>query len=181
MGSRQRQQETTTKERQPARDVNRAERLRAAIALRKAGHEWETIAEQCGIPGGKSGAYHLVNRAMKHAIREDIEDLRAWEDARLNELLTVYWPKAMQGDGWSFDRVLRLMERRASLLGLNAPTKVEDVSAGPLIVYEAFPAPWLRLPGLPAEVADAAGPSPSITAAPHAGADDTNGQAVMLQ
>lgn len=132
----------TTRAAQPARDVNRAERVQAAIAMRKAGHEWGTIAERLGIRGGKGAAYHLVNAELKRRIREDVEDLRAWEDARLNEMLTVYYPKALAGDGWSFDRVLRLMERRAALLGLDMPKASQDGGNGPQTIIQAVPAVW---------------------------------------
>ena len=42
---------------------------------------------------------------------------------RLNQLLFEWWPKAME-DLAAFDRVLRLSEREAKLLGLDAPQKV---------------------------------------------------------
>ena len=43
---------------------------------------------------------------------------------RLSALDAAHWDKAMQGNGEATDRVLRIMERRAKLLGLDAPIKV---------------------------------------------------------
>lgn len=113
-------QQTATKALQPARDIVRAERVQMAVQLRKQGASWQEIATACGIRGGKGAAYHLVNAALKGALREDRVAAAELEAQRMDDLLTVYYPRAMSGDGWSFDRVLRLMERRAQLLGLDA-------------------------------------------------------------
>jgi hypothetical protein len=40
-------------------------------------------------------------------------------------LLKAMWSKAMKGDVARVDRCLRIMERRAKLLGLDAPSKQE--------------------------------------------------------
>lgn len=138
-----------TKDSQPARDINHAERVAAAIAMRKAGHQWATIAERLSIRGGKGAAYNLVNNALKANQREDVAEFRELENQRMDDLLTVYWPKAMEGDGWSFDRVLRLMERRAVLNGLDvvretAPAKptiieIPDILAQAIRGQEALP------------------------------------------
>lgn len=109
----------TTKAVQPARDINRAMRVQMAVEMRLKGCPWEEIALTCGLKGGKGAAFNLVNQALQRTLREPCEELRTLEALRLDALLTVYWPKAMAGDGWSFDRVLRLMERRALLLGLD--------------------------------------------------------------
>ena len=50
--------------------------------------------------------------------------LRVLEEYRLDALLMVLWPQVMGGDQGAVDRVLRVMQRRAALRGLDAPTKV---------------------------------------------------------
>lgn len=108
-----------TKARQPARDINRTQKILAAQQLRIAGYEWAEIATQLGIKGGKGAAYHLVNNALIQALREGDAEMREMENLRLNALHRVYWPKAMEGDGWSHDRILQQMQRRAALNGLD--------------------------------------------------------------
>ena len=120
----------TTKAQQPARDINRAQRITLATKMRIEGHEWETIAAVCGIRGGKGAAYNLVNEALKAERREATEELRTLEALRLNALLAVYYPKALDGDGWSMDRCLRIMERRALLLGLD--TRPDQIAGAQL-------------------------------------------------
>lgn len=131
--------QSTTKTQQPARDINRAQRVQLATKMRIEGHEWETIAAVCGIRGGKGAAYNLVNNALKAEQREATEELRTLEVLRLNALLAVYYPKALDGDGWSMDRVLRIMERRALLLGLDAKATAES---GPTVIQRTYPSAW---------------------------------------
>lgn len=100
-----------TKVRQPARDVNRTEKQLLAIELRKQGYEWQEIANRCGIAGGKSAAYKLVNSALKANLREATEDYRELLTMRLEQYLTVFAPKALAGDGWSLDRCLAINDR----------------------------------------------------------------------
>lgn len=115
----------TTKAQQPARDINRALRILEAQRLRVAGLEWDEIATQLGIRGGKGAAYNLVNNALIQALREGDKAMRELENRRLDALHRVYWPKALAGDGWSHDRILRQMEHRANLNKLRA----EDAAA----------------------------------------------------
>jgi|SRR5579862_3125341 len=102
----------------PLRDVNAAVRVKAAIALALAGNDWDTIAAQSGYPS-RGAAFKAVQRELERTLRPACDEYRNLESLRLDALLTVYWPKAMSGDGWSFDRVLRLMERRSALLGVD--------------------------------------------------------------
>jgi hypothetical protein len=111
----------STKAPQPARDINRAQRILEAQRLRVAGWEWEDIATQLGIRGGRGAAYVLVNNALIQALREGDKAMRELENRRLDALHVVYWPKALEGDGWSHDRILRQMEHRAALNGLKKP------------------------------------------------------------
>ena len=130
---------STTKAQQPARDINRAQRVKLATQMRIEGHEWETIAAACGIRGGKGAAYNLVNNALKAEQREASDELRTLEALRLDTLFQVYYPKALGGDGWSLDRCLRIMERRALLLGIDTKTGTENA---PTVIQRTYPAAW---------------------------------------
>ena len=52
----------------------------------------------------------------------NIEDWRAQELARLDRMQVGLWPQVIKGNHGAIDRVLRIMERRARLLGLDAAT-----------------------------------------------------------
>jgi hypothetical protein len=133
-----RRRTSATKAMQPARDLNRTARILAAIQMRIGGYEWEEIARTLGIKGGKASAYSLVNNALKQTLREAGAELRELENMRLDALHRVYWPKALAGDGWSHDRILRQMERRAALNGTDAQVSAQAIAASLLIrTYDA--------------------------------------------
>ena len=50
------------------------------------------------------------------------------EGARLDRLHQAVWDAAINGDCYAIDRVLKLMERRAKLFGLDAPNKVAQTN-----------------------------------------------------
>jgi hypothetical protein len=49
---------------------------------------------------------------------------------RLDRLLAAIWNQAIEGDGESIDRCLRIMKRRSELLGLDAPKNVKMEHGG---------------------------------------------------
>jgi hypothetical protein len=100
------------------------ERQRQALELRKAGVGFQQIADQLGY-GGPSGAFNAVARALQKVIQEPAEAVLALELARLDAMLLGLWPKARAGHASAVDRVLKLMDRRAKYLGLDAPVKVD--------------------------------------------------------
>jgi len=104
----------------PAR-ISIAERERAAL-VRKSGRTYDEIARTVGF-ADRSGAARAVQRALDATVREGADALRQLEAERLDALTAALWSKAIDGDERAVDRVLAVMERRARLLGLNAPTK----------------------------------------------------------
>ena len=65
-----------------------------------------------------------VRRALaKHSdqTKEAVEELRQLELERLDALNLAFWPKAMAGDVQAGKLVLRTIEQRSRLLGLEAP------------------------------------------------------------
>jgi hypothetical protein len=96
------------------------------LRLRLAGYSHREIAAQLGV--APSSAYKRVRHALDEINKtnlESAEQLRALELLRLDELLNALWDTAIAGDLRAVDRVLKVMERRAKLLGLDAPVKVE--------------------------------------------------------
>jgi hypothetical protein len=100
------------------------EKHRRALELRKAGLTYQVIADQIGYRG-PSTVHAAVMRELREICREPAEELRTLELERLDRLWAGVWTQAKQGHLGSIDRCLRILERRARLLGLDAPLKVE--------------------------------------------------------
>lgn len=108
------------------RRIEAVERQRKAVELRKAGMSYEAIADELGY-AGKSGAYKAVSSALTRTLQEPADELRALELARLDDMLKGLWVNARKGNVYAIDRVLKIMQRRAELLGLDAPKTVKVV------------------------------------------------------
>lgn len=104
--------------------IDAAERQRKALEARKAGASYDQIARQLGY-AGTSSAHKAVTSALRKLIQEPADELRHLELTRLDALLIVVWQQAMKGSLPAIDRAIRLMERRAKLLGLDAPLKFD--------------------------------------------------------
>lgn len=109
------------------------ERQGKALVLRQAGHTYEQIAKALGY-AQKSGAHAAVKEALKMCFREAAEEVRALELERLDSLWITFFPLAKAGDGDSLDRCLKIMARRAMLLGLDIHRHqiTARVEAGPI-------------------------------------------------
>lgn len=109
------------------------ERAQAAVALRLKGETYGEIGKALGISA--PSAYRAVARSLKRVIAktsEDADELRTLELQRLDKLLLALWPRASKGNDAAVDRVLRVMERRAKLKGLDAPVQVSGPGGGPI-------------------------------------------------
>ena len=108
------------------RKISYAERRIQALELRKAGATYEQIGKQLGVT--KQAAYKHVKKAldaMNDTIREQADDVRNIEVERLDKLWFVMYKQALSGNQGAVDRCLKIMDRRAKLLGLDAPEKTE--------------------------------------------------------
>lgn len=90
---------------------------RKVLELRRAGASFPDIEKQLKTP--HSTVYSAYRRAIARTLREPAADVRALEADRLDRIQAAVWTKAMRGDLAAVDRVLRVMERRAELLGLD--------------------------------------------------------------
>lgn len=100
------------------------ERQLEALRLRAAGHSYDQIAEQLGY-ASRCGAYKAVRSVMNKMRQEGAEEARALELERLDQLLEGVWGKAIKGQEKAISAVLRISERRARLMGLDAPSRFE--------------------------------------------------------
>ena len=119
---------------------------RKAVELRTQGWTFQRIADELGV--SVASAHNAVTRYLEETraiSREGAEEIRRLELDRLDRILATIGPLAEGGDLAAVDRVLRLQERRAHLLGLDAP-KASSV------VVDARPDVVKALMGLAVEV-----------------------------
>lgn len=133
-----------------AQRVATAKRRAEAVQMRIAGATYEQIAEALGY-SGRNAAYVDITRALEASVTEQhraAEVLRQEELMRLDVLWVEVWAvlkrehvtvsngRLVRGDDGqplrddgpvlqAVDRLLRILERRAKYLGLDAPTKHE--------------------------------------------------------
>lgn len=96
-----------------------------ALELRRMGKGYVEIAAALGI--SKSAAHRHVTAGLADAMAQvtaEAGQLKAEEISRLDAMLAGLWPDARKGQQGAVDRVLKIMERRAKLLGLDAPVKL---------------------------------------------------------
>jgi len=108
---------------------NLASRMRGqqAIKLRMAGATLDDIAKQLGFKS-PAGAYKSVMRELEATAQdmgEGTEAVRQLELKRLDQMQFPLWSQVLAGDIAATTTALRIQERRASLLGLDAPKQIE--------------------------------------------------------
>lgn len=94
-----------------------------ALELRKRGYNFRQIAQALDIT--VSSAHKTVQVAIAEIPRDNAIDVRLLELERVDRMLDAIWDAATSGDVRAIDTALRLMERRAKYLGLDAPVKAE--------------------------------------------------------
>lgn len=105
--------------------VPAAEKRAMAIELRRTGMTFDAIAVTVGF-ANRGAAFKAVQSGLREMLVDaGAEELRSLEAERLDELQRSRWEKAINGDDFALDRVLKIMKRRAELLGLDAPVKHE--------------------------------------------------------
>lgn len=111
----------------PAR-VSTTLRRAEAAALRCEGKSFRAIGEALGITA--TNARKLVIGALADVTFEAADLMRAQEGERLDALQAAVWADAMGGDVRAVVAVLRIMDARAKLFGLYAPTEVRAEVVG---------------------------------------------------
>jgi hypothetical protein len=94
------------------------------LDLRRAGFTFQRIAEEVGY-ATPSGAQRALERIMTRNVPQAPEEFRWQELDRLDRMQVALWPRAMKGDDRAISTIVRLMERRARLVGIDAPTRVQ--------------------------------------------------------
>jgi len=100
------------------RDAARAQWRRArAVELALDGKSYDFIAREIGV-SSRGNAWRTVQKALNDRVVAGVDELRELECDRLDALQVAVWAKAEQGDLKAIETVLKIMDRRARLLGL---------------------------------------------------------------
>jgi hypothetical protein len=98
-----------------------------ALRLRSRGYTYQQIADNMGC--SKPTAFERVKRALSAIPAEAAEEYRRLENDRLDTLQAIAMHEAVTKKSMqAIDRVLHIMDRRAKLLGLDAPTRTEVIT-----------------------------------------------------
>lgn len=106
--------------------VGKAINSAKALKLRLKGLNYREIGREIGVSHPQ--AYRYVIECLdqiREEMKETAEQVLMLELERLDGLTSTFYPKAIDGDIDAAGTVLRVMQRRAKLLGLDAPTKTE--------------------------------------------------------
>jgi hypothetical protein len=114
-----------------------AARQRTVMSLRIAGLGYRRIAEQTGTSHVQ--AFRDCQAALAETLAErdrETNTFRRLELARLDSAQAHIWPKVQQGDCEAVRAVVRISERRAKLLGLDAAVaqRIDLASPQPFVV-----------------------------------------------
>jgi hypothetical protein len=107
-----------------------ADRRSKAVALRLSGASFETIAALLGYTT-RGAACQDITRALEASLAEQSRSadvLREAELLRLDLLQVGAWAAAADGDPKAIEVVLKIVDRRCKLLGLDAPQRHEVIT-----------------------------------------------------
>lgn len=99
-----------------------------ALEMRRQGYLLREIGEKLGIDS--STASKLIQAALKEIVREPAEQVLHYELERLDAMFVKAYERASDREKPfnkdAVDTCIKVMERRAKLLGLDKPTKVAN-------------------------------------------------------
>ncbi len=108
--------------------IETAEARRIQIfGLRKSGASYRQIAKQLSINVATAfNAVSLTMQELKHEALANAGEYRELELTRLDQLQLNIWSQAVGGNLKAVETVIKLMDHRAKLLGLYAPTLTQS-------------------------------------------------------
>lgn len=103
--------------------VERFDRDRKCVEMRAAGNTWDEITEALGYasPGHARDRWTLMLERMPS--RGDMEEQRELELQRLDRMAVALEPKIANGDVRAVEVGIKLLERRARLIGADQPVR----------------------------------------------------------
>lgn len=114
-----------------ARKVQALEREEQILQLRIGGARYQQIADRLGIVPSTVGRALQRGMARWQAQADDLASELIWlQLERLDRLLLGIWPEAVKGNVAAIDRVLKIEERRAKLMGLDLAANLNIEHSG---------------------------------------------------
>lgn len=115
--------------RAPEKVREEREREARAVEMRMQGASFREIAQAVGYANEASAA-RAFWRAMDRTPAENVVQLRRTESQRIDQIIQALWPNAMAGSARHGEVICKLIERKARLLGLDAPivTQIEVIT-----------------------------------------------------
>jgi len=119
-----------------ARKIAAREAAAQALELRKSGASFASIARAVGRRNPDTGAFEphykdesgarkAVSTLLKRMEYEGVDEFRTLELARLDGMWLAIAKGIAQGNFGAIDRGLKIMDRRAKLLGLDRPAQMQ--------------------------------------------------------
>lgn len=101
-----------------------ADKQRQCYELRLKGHTVRQVAEIVGV--SKSSVSNYCKAAALEVISPLVSEYRQMEDERLDLAFAAILPRVEIGEVRAVEVLIKLLERRAKLHGLDAPVQVEQ-------------------------------------------------------
>lgn len=117
------------------------ERHLQVLELRKVGVSFDRIALAVTPPyKNEAGARWAFRSIIKSRYESPADEMRKLELERLDAMQRAQWPAVSQGKPRAAEAVLKIMDRRSKLTGLDVPTQVEvfGKGGGPVQVTEVL-------------------------------------------
>lgn len=106
------------------RMLKAAERQAEALRLKKEGYSYPEIARKIGYKT-HVGAMKAVKRGLEKLVQQPAEEYLKLSLLRLDDARRALWWKVQAGDVPAILALLKIEEREAKLLGLDAPAKID--------------------------------------------------------
>lgn len=105
--------------------LNKVEQTLLIFEMRKTGFSHAVIAQAIGCSQAQvSQIIKEHTEERRKLLDQAVDDLREMECARLDDATRALWPDVLAGNARSIEVLLKVMERRAKLRGLDAPEKL---------------------------------------------------------
>jgi hypothetical protein len=99
-----------------------------ALEMAVQGWEWPAISDELGY-ADRSGAWKAAQRALKRRAATAVDSYRRMMLAELDMVQDSAWGAAMRGNMRASEVVVRAIDQRVRLLGLDQPEDAEPVKS----------------------------------------------------
>jgi transposase-like protein len=106
------------------------------VELVTQGRTYQQVAIELGY-ANRGSVYAIVKKALDEHTAESVDDLRRLEVARLDELQSALWDRALSGDAKAVGVIVRIISQRSRLLGLDALGSSDEADLGDTVVVRS--------------------------------------------